>query len=118
MLLHGIHKLRDIGGTVEGMGGMLAQVGLPEVLAYGVFVGEVVAPVLIVIGFLARPAAIVLAVNMVFALGLAHRGDIFKLTEQGGSLIELQLFYLLGAVVIALLGSGQFSASRGKWRWD
>jgi putative oxidoreductase len=118
MLLHGVAKLKDIGGTVEFMGGELAKVGLPQLLSYGVFVGEVIAPLLIMAGILCRPAAIVLAINMLFAIGLVHSGDIFQFTPQGGSKIELQLFYLLGAVVIALLGAGQFSVSRGKWPWD
>ncbi len=43
MLLHGIHKLLH---GVDGIGGMLAGMGLPTVLAYGVYLGEVVGPLL------------------------------------------------------------------------
>ncbi len=119
MLFHGIAKLQDFGGTVEKLGGMLTQYGLPSFLVYGVFIGEVLAPILIIVGFLTRPAAGVLCFTMIMAIGLAHSGDIFLRSPQhGGSMIELPLLYLLGSVAIALLGAGQFSASRGKWRWD
>ncbi len=44
MLFHGIHKLID---GVDGISGMLAAQGLPGFIAYGVLVGEVVAPLLV-----------------------------------------------------------------------
>ncbi len=44
MLFHGLHKLLD---GVDGISGMLAAKGLPGFIAYGVLVGEVVAPCLL-----------------------------------------------------------------------
>lgn len=41
MLFHGLHKLID---GVDGISGMLVAKGLPGFIAYGVLVGEVVAP--------------------------------------------------------------------------
>lgn len=64
MLFHGIHKLID---GVDGISGMLAAQGLPGFIAYGVLVGEVVAPCLLILGVLTRPAALVLAFTMVVA---------------------------------------------------
>ena len=46
MLFHGIHKLID---GVDGISGMLAAQGLPGFIAYGVLVGEVVAPCLLIL---------------------------------------------------------------------
>ena len=66
MLFHGIHKLID---GVDGISGMLAAQGLPGFIAYGVLVGEVVAPCLLILGVLTRPAALVLAFTMVVADG-------------------------------------------------
>ncbi|WP_323129421.1 DoxX family protein, partial [Klebsiella pneumoniae] len=43
--------------------GLLAAQGLPGFIAYGVLVGEVVAPCLLILGVLTRPAALVLALD-------------------------------------------------------
>jgi len=72
-------------------------------------VGEVVATVLVLVGWYARSAAIVIAINMVFAIYLAHRADLFKLAATGGYALELQALYLIVAIAIALLGPGRYS---------
>src|SRR5690349_19512618 len=101
MLFHGAGKLAH---GVSGIGDSLANHGLPRAFGYGVLVGEVVAPLLIILGIYTRPAALVLAFNMVVAVLLAHTGDLFKLGRGGGYALELQAFYLVGAIAIALLG--------------
>ena len=75
MLFHGMHKL--IGG-VDGISGMLVAKGLPGFIAYGVLIGEVVAPVLIVLGILTRPAALVLAFTMIVAWLMVGTGKTFE----------------------------------------
>ena len=115
MLLHGLAKLQ---GGVGGIGDMLAAHGLPPVLAYGVYAGEVLAPLMVIAGLWTRPAALLMAVNMLFAIGLAHAGDIFRLGEQGGWALELQGFYLFGAVAVALLGAGRISMGGLAMRWN
>jgi len=106
ILLHGVAKLRT---GVDPIAGMLTQQGLPGSLAYLVYVGEIAAPLLVIIGLWTRPAALVIAFNMIVALMLAHAAEIFKLGEQGGWAIELQALYLFGAIAIALLGAGRLS---------
>jgi putative oxidoreductase len=108
MLFHGVAKITHP-GTVEFIGGTLSNAGLPSFLAYGVYVGEVVAPLMIIAGIYCRYAALVIVINMVFAIFLMHTGDIFMLTEHGGWRLELQAFYLLGALAIALVGTGRFA---------
>jgi putative oxidoreductase len=39
---------------------------------------------------------------MVFALVLVHTGDFFQLTQTGGWKLELQAFFLVSALVVAL----------------
>lgn len=115
LLLHGIHKL------THGIGGIISTVeghGLPSFVAYGVYVGEVVAPAFVIAGFKTRLAALVLAFNMVVAIFLSHRGEVFTIGGQGEWAIELQMLYLLGGVSIALLGAGAYSLSRGRGRFD
>jgi putative oxidoreductase len=109
MLLHGLAK---ISGGVGGIGGMLQSAGLPAALAYGAYVGEVLAPLLVIIGFYARIGALLMVVNMLFAIGLAHTKDVFLLTKTGGWAIELQAFFLLSALAVALIGPGRYAINR------
>jgi putative oxidoreductase len=110
MLLHGIAKIRGGVGPIEGM---LQGAGLPAALAYGAYVGEVLAPIAMIVGFQTRIAAILVAVNMLFAIGLAHMAQIAQLNAQsGGWAIETQGLFLFGAIAVALLGAGRFSVDR------
>ncbi len=105
LLFHGIAKITNP-GTVDYIGGVLSNTGLPSFLANGVYIGEVIAPVMLVLGIYSRYAAMIIIVNMLFAIGLMHGGEVFLVTEQGGWRLELQGFYLFGAVAIVFLGSG------------
>lgn len=107
-LLHGVAKLGN-GDTLHWIGKQLHGLGLPELLAYGVYVGEIVAPLMIIAGVYCRIGGLLLAVNMLFAVCLAHSGNLFDLNKTGGWELELQGFYLFGAAVVALLGSGRFA---------
>ncbi|MCB1800944.1 MAG: DoxX family protein [Gammaproteobacteria bacterium] len=109
ILLHGIAKLLHGIGGIEGM---LANAGLPTALAYGVYIGEIVAPLMVVLGFHARLGGVIIALNMLFAIGLAHAHQLFQLTSHGGWQLELQGMYLVTAIAIALLGPGGFSINR------
>ena len=64
--------------------------------------GEVVAPLLLLVGLLVTPAALVIAFNMVIAIMLAHSGHILSLGKTGGWAIELQMFYFVSALVVAV----------------
>jgi len=106
MLFHGIAKLRN---GVSGVESLLQSHGLPGLLAYGVFVGEVLAPLLIIVGLYARIAALFIAFNMVFAIALAHVSQLADFTESGGWALELQGFFLFTAIAVFLIGPGKFS---------
>ena len=102
MLLHGIAKLQ---GGVNGIVGKVEQMGLPGFVGYGVLLGEVVAPLMVLSGLFVGPAALVMAFNMVVAVAMAHTGDLFHMGKMGGYALELQALYLLGSVAIALTAS-------------
>ncbi len=106
ILLHGIAKL--IGG-VGGLSGMVTAAGLPAFVTYGVYVGEVIAPILVLLGWYSRIGAALIAINMVFAMALAHRAELFVLGQSGGWALELQGMFLFTAIAIALIGPGRFS---------
>ena len=112
MLFHGYSKLMNP-GSLDWIGGTLAGNGLPSVLAYGVYVGEVLAPLMIIVGLYARLGGWLVVVNMLFALGLAHSGELLSLGEHGGWALELQGFYLLGGLLVAMFGSGKLAFRPG-----
>jgi putative oxidoreductase len=108
-LLHGIAKVT---GGLGGVERMLEGIGLPSHMALGVYVGEVLAPILVLIGFYARVGAGLIVVNMLFAIGLAHRNEVLALTKTGGWAIELQAFFLLTALALMLMGPGRLGINR------
>jgi len=115
ILLHGIAKIKGGPGFILDVVG---KAGLPSFIAYLVYIGEVLAPVLLIIGLFTRVAALIVAVNMLFALALVHASQLFSLNQQGGWQLELQGMYLFTAVAIALMGAGRLSVGGVAGRWN
>ena len=114
MLFHGLHKLF---GGVGFISGMLVEKGLPGFIAYGVLIGEVVAPCLIILGILTRPAALVLAFTMIVAWLMVGTGETFALDAVGAWALESLVYFFTGALAIACLGAGRFSVvGNSVWR--
>jgi len=80
MLFHGVHKIFNGIGGIEKM---LEARDLPGFIAYGVYVGEVLGPLMMILGFKARIGAALVASTMVVSIFLAFSDQIFKLTENG-----------------------------------
>ncbi|MHB0776208.1 DoxX family protein [Halomonas sp. WWR20] len=108
ILLHGISKLLDP-GSLNSIGSMLEAYGLPAFLAYGVLIGELVAPVMAILGWQARLGALLMAGNMLVAIVLVHVPQLLTLTGQGGWALELQGMFFCGALAIMFLGSGRLA---------
>lgn len=106
LLFHGIDKLMHGVGFIEAH---LARHNLPAVLAWGVLIGEVLAPLMIILGFHTRVGALLIAVNMLIALILVHSHQFLTLSSNGGLRLELQLFFLLSALAVFFFGSGRYS---------
>lgn len=68
-------------------------------------IGEFIAPILILIGYKTRLAAIPAAITMAVAFFAVHINDPFKVQEKA-------LYYLLAFVVIALVGPGKYSLDK------
>lgn len=116
LVLHGIFKLHS---GIDWLKGPLAQVGLPGFVAYGVYIGEVVGPIMLILGFRARIGAALVVINMAFALMLAHRAQIFTINPAGGGwAVELPALVLLGALAVFFLGGGKYGIKGGKHAWD
>lgn len=112
LLPHGLTKLLNP-GSLTWIGNTLAGQGLPTVLAYGVLVGEVVAPLMALVGWRSRVAGLLMAANMVVAIFLVHMGELTVFKDNGGWALELQGFFLFGALALVFLGSGRMA-----WRPD
>lgn len=110
MLFHGLHKLF---AGVEGISGMLIANGLPGFFAYGAIVGEVLAPGLIILGVLTRPAALLLAFTMIVAWLLVGVEETWMLESTGAWGIESLVYFFVGSLSVALLGAGRYSVARG-----
>lgn len=108
MLFHGADKIINP-GSLDFIGNSLTGIGLSSAVAYGVYVGEIIAPLMVLIGFHSRLGGLLIVVNMFFAILLVHSGDLFSLSKHGGWALELQGFYLFGGLAIALLGSGKYA---------
>jgi putative oxidoreductase len=110
LLFHGIYKVTH---GVAWIGGPLGAVGLPAFLAYGTYVAEIVAPVLLILGLWTRAAALVIAFDLFMAVFLARRGDIGKISPMGGGwAIELEALFFVMALTLALTGGGRYGLGK------
>lgn len=105
MLFHGIAKLFN---GLSGIEGMLAGYGIPTVFAYGVFIGELIAPLMIILGYQTRIGALLIMFNMLVAIALAHGNQLLALGGNGGWALELQGFFLFTALAVIFLGPGRY----------
>jgi len=111
ILFHGVDKI--IHG-VSFIGPALAQFHLPGFLAYGVFVGEVAAPLVMIAGAWTRLAASVVMFNMAMAILLEAHRNVLVIERTGAWGLEAEAFYFLTALVVVLIGSGKYGLVRGK----
>ena len=105
ILMHGIAKLT---GGIGFITDTVTAAGMPAFFAYAVYVGEVVAPLLLIVGWYSRIGAAVIAINMLFAIGLVHGAEFLTLSQSGGWALELQGMFLFTAVALALMGPGRY----------
>ncbi|MEH2921096.1 DoxX family protein [Samsonia erythrinae] len=114
MLFHGWHKVH---GGISGIEGMLTSAGIPAFVGYGVYIGEVITPILMILGILTRPSALIFSFTMLAAASLAHGGDFLALEKTGALAVESAAVFFFAGLAIALLGSGKYSVmSNPSWR--
>ncbi|QHB32271.1 DoxX family protein [Yersinia canariae] len=111
MLFHGVAKIQH--GTSWIAESLQAQ-GIPSFVAYGVYIGEIITPLLIILGLFTRPAAFIYAVNLLVAVLMVGTGKFFTLTQVGAWGLENEAMYFLGGVAIMLLGSGRYSVTKNE----
>ena len=109
ILLHGIAKFTH---GIEPIEGMVTGMGMPALVAYGVYAGEVLGPILLIIGFYARIGAALIAINMLFAIALSHTSELASLSQTGGWALELQGMFLFTAIALMIMGPGRFGVNQ------
>lgn len=114
MLLHGIAKLQHGTGFIADL---LSSFGLPSGIAYGVYIGEIIAPLMLILGYKTRIATLIIAFTMVVAGYLVHSADFFSLSETGGWALELVGLFFFGTLALFFTGGGRYSISN-KNTWD
>lgn len=106
LLFHGVFKVQHGVGWIARL---LHAHGIPGFVAYGAYLGEVVAPLMIIIGLMTRPAAFVIAVNLAVATLLVKTGAVWDRTGVGAWALEGEALYFFGALAVMFLGAGRFT---------
>ncbi len=105
MLFHGVHKI--IFGH-DFIRHLLETHGLPTWLVYGVPIGEIICPLLIITGIWTRQGAYVVALTMAMSIFLFYGQSAFLLDEHGGLNSQLNLLFLFCCIAIGLVGPGKY----------
>jgi len=106
LLFHGVFKVQHGVGWIARL---LHAHGIPGFVAYGAYLGEVVAPLMIIIGLMTRPAAFVIVVNLAVATLLVKTGAVWDRTGVGAWALEGEALYFFGALAVMFLGAGRFT---------
>lgn len=107
ILLHGIFKITNP-AAMDFVAAAFENFHLPGFLAYLVYIGEILAPIMLIIGYQTKLAALLVAITMLVAIVLVHLPQVFTLSPMsGGAAIELQLMYLVAALAVFGLGAGK-----------
>ncbi|MDD3342748.1 MAG: DoxX family protein [Sulfurospirillaceae bacterium] len=109
MLFHGFYKLQH---GVSGIERLLSNANLPHFLAYGVFIGEIIMPLFLLLGLWTRAAALIVSLTMMTAIYLAFGSKLWSITAQGGLSIELPFLFLISSLVLVFIGGGKWSVIR------
>ncbi len=108
LLTHGWPKLMGGPSRWEGVGGIMGSIGIPGPAVFWGFmasVAESVGAILLIVGLFTPVASFLIAVTMIVAVFVAHRGDTFSGRELG-------LFFLFCSVLFLLKGAGSYSIDR------
>lgn len=109
IMLHGISKIR---GGIGFLTPMVQGIGLPPWVSYGVYLGEILGPIMVLLGLFSRTGAFLIFANMMFAVILMHRAQLFSLGKEGGWALELQAMFMFTALALVLMNPGRYAMTK------
>lgn len=112
ILFHGVHRLLT---GLDPVKNLLSSHSLPQALAFGVYFGEIVAPLLIIFGLFTRVGAALIAVEIVALIALGGIPQVVTIAPDGAYGLEVEALYFTAAVAVLLLGAGRIGLGRGRW---
>jgi len=112
ILFHGVHKLLM---GLDPVKELLIAHNMSSTLAYGVYLGELIAPIFVILGLFTRIGGLLIAAEMVAAVLLAGRAEALTIAPSGGYALELEVMYFAAALAVALCGAGRISLGGGRW---
>ena len=110
ILLHGIFKLTH---EIDPIKHIFIAHHIPEMLAYSIYLVELVGALFLIIGWQSRIWASLIAIEMLCAIYLTKLSAITHLSTNGAWSIEREVLFFALALAVALLGSGRFGVDRG-----
>ncbi|MFL0798572.1 MAG: DoxX family protein [Cellvibrionaceae bacterium] len=106
LIAHSLYLKMMVFG-LSGTAGYFESIGLPAFMAYVVFLVEAVTGVMLIIGYKAKIASLIVAPILLGAT-LVHVPNGWLFTAENGGW-EYPLFLTLVAIAVALMGSGGYS---------
>lgn len=103
VLYHGLFKLKF---GIEPVSSLLLNAGIPSYLVY---VGEILAPIMIIFGIYTRFASLILLGTCTVILYVAYTDKLFATTNFGGLVPEIVYLYLGASLCLLFCGGGKFS---------
>ena len=110
ILLHGIFKLTH---GIDPIKHIFITHHIPAILAYSIYLVELVGALFLIIGWQSRIWASLIAIEMLCAIYLTKLSSITHLSTNGALSIEREVLFFALALAVALLGSGRFGVDRG-----
>ena len=114
MLIYGIDNITNGTGFI---GSLLDAYNLPSFLVYGVFIGEIIAPIMLLLGYRSRLAGLLFAFNCLLAILMAQIQYFFTLNQFGGWTLDLLFIYLVAGIAFFYSGAGKHAISTSH-AWD
>lgn len=103
MLTHGIPKLLRVVSGDFSFGDPIGIGATPSLIL--AILGEVLFPVLVIVGYKTKLSAIPVVITMAVAAFIVHAADPLGTKEKA-------ILYLIGFIAIALLGGGKYSVDK------
>jgi putative oxidoreductase len=110
ILLHGIFKLTH---GIDHIKHIFITHHIPAILAYSIYLVELVGALFLIIGWQSRIWASLIAIEMLCVIYLTKLSIITHLSTNGALSIEREVLFFALALAVALLGSGRFGVDRG-----